>query len=145
GAPCACTAPNGTAPSSAPLVIGGLLARPLLRRQPSRRERVAAPVRRPVEAMAPLITVPYGPDDKPAKDTGWTANWDSNTVLVYTRKFYPRTQGFAYRDFRLFRPKFSQRMPKKPSWRILRHGTSQEYLRLTMAGFALMLASWGTT
>ena len=41
--------------------------------------------------MAPLIIVPYGPDDKPAKITGRTANlavnWDSNTVLVYFAKF----------------------------------------------------------
>ena len=37
--------------------------------------------------MAPLITVQCGPDDKPAKDTGWTANWDSNTVLTYHAKF----------------------------------------------------------
>jgi hypothetical protein len=47
-------------------------------------------------AMAPLIIVRYGPDDKPAKITrlrptgrvaNSAANWDSNTVLVYFAKF----------------------------------------------------------
>jgi hypothetical protein len=46
-------------------------------------------------AMAPLIIVRYGPDDKPARKpiahTGRAANlavnWDSNTVLVYFAKF----------------------------------------------------------
>jgi hypothetical protein len=47
--------------------------------------------------MAPLIIVRYGPNDKPARSTGFAnirraarfakLNWDSNTVLVYFAKF----------------------------------------------------------
>jgi hypothetical protein len=122
GAPCACTALTGTAPSSAPLVIGGLLARRLFAASRSARGAWPLVLGGQDEAMAPLITVQCGPDDKPAKDTGWTANWDSNTVLVYPAKFYSRTQGFAYREIRLFRSNFSQAVPKKPSWPVLGQG-----------------------
>src|SRR5262249_37587059 len=45
--------PTGVTVLKAPLVIGGLLA------AASRRKRVAARVRRPGDAMAPLITVRY--------------------------------------------------------------------------------------
>ena len=62
--------------------------------------------------MAPLITVQCGPDDKPAKDTGRAANWDSNTVLVYLAKFYSRIQGSAYRENAPLPLKFPHRVPK---------------------------------
>ena len=50
--------------------------------------------------------VPPFPPAALACGAGPNRNWDSNTVLLYRAKFYPRRQGFAYAQIR-FRAKFS--------------------------------------